>query len=466
MDNEMFSIILDYFPPPPPVSSNATARRNDDGSEAFSSVARDGDRISYLAEDLLRKIVAELPAKEGARTMSLSSPWRRIWKSVPLVLDDAQFLPAAAAAGGDDGSDAVVASAVSGALASHPGPFATVRLTSSSLHANEAALGNWVQAMAAKGVGDLVIINRHWPAALSLPDDILRCTSMERLHMALCHLPDILDRQQAVVVDLPRLRELVMYMDVTSSSLKCLVLWLFHPAELVLQDTPCLERLIICGKPHYFNHPPPSRVKITSVPPGLRALGYLNPSLHLLQIGETVIKAGTEASPALMIPTVETLGIKIKFGVEDEERILLSFLKLFPNVKNLYMMSTPPLMPLPVSEIDLKKFWWDNLWSVRFVRLKLTRFTFYYFYGEADGELAFVQCIAATARFLKEMRITLSCFVDRPDETKDELIDNLTSFRWASYTTQWNIYPADYCGEWDYKTASDMSRDPFDRFHR
>ena len=109
----MLGFLYTYLPMPP-VSTAATL--------AAAAATEDGegiDRISGLPDDLLHRIVARLPAKDGARTAALSTRWRGLWRSAPLVLVDTHFLPRGGA----------VRRAVSAALRAHPGPFPFVSLS-------------------------------------------------------------------------------------------------------------------------------------------------------------------------------------------------------------------------------------------------------------------------------------------------------------------------------------------------
>uniref|UniRef100_A0A453NPR8 F-box domain-containing protein n=2 Tax=Aegilops tauschii subsp. strangulata TaxID=200361 RepID=A0A453NPR8_AEGTS len=144
------------------------------------TTADDGDgvdRFSLLADDLLRRVVSRLPAKDGARTAVLSSRWRHLWRSTPLVLVDTHLLPAACAGA----VSRAVTGAVSAALEAHPGSFTFVSLTCSFLErADRGVLARWVQLLATKGVSELVLINRPWPLprGVCLPVALFSCASL------------------------------------------------------------------------------------------------------------------------------------------------------------------------------------------------------------------------------------------------------------------------------------------------
>jgi hypothetical protein len=128
--------------PEPPVSTAAPLSCAPAADDAI-------DRISTLPDVLLRKVVSRLPAKDGARTTVLSSRWRSLWRSVPLVLVDTHFLPGSdaecrpARAGAESRA---VTDAVSAALKAHPGPLPFVSLTCSFLdRADRGLVAQWSQ---------------------------------------------------------------------------------------------------------------------------------------------------------------------------------------------------------------------------------------------------------------------------------------------------------------------------------
>jgi hypothetical protein len=322
---------LRFLPPPPPTTNAAQPEVAAVFFPAPGSSPSE-DRISQLPEDIQRTIVSKLPVKDGGATVVLSSSWRSIWSSIPLVLDDAQLWPAGADELVDDDEDMeaieylsrdVVWGKVTAILRSHPGPFRSVRLTSSPA----SSLRTWLRIMAAKGVEELVVLNCEWPTAMMvLSVELLRCESLKRLHLALSQMPHLTVPGRAGrpahrrAVHFPNLEELVLchafvpetdigdflagcpvlkmlafiegcgvppYIDVLCPRLKCLLLWQFKPLKLTV-DAPRIERVILWRTNQFFI-PPQTRILIRRAP-NLRILGYLDPKLHVLESGDMVIK--------------------------------------------------------------------------------------------------------------------------------------------------------------------------------
>lgn len=329
---------LQFLPPPPPTTSNAAAAQPDADAAAVCLPAPGSreDRVSQLPQDIQRAIVSKLAVAEGAATVVLSSSWRSIWSSIPLVLDDTQLRPQELdkleeylddndddeAMDAADISRDLVADKVTAILRSHPGPFRSVRLTSSPAN----SLRAWLRIMAKKGVEELVVLNREWPnAVMLLSVELLRCRSLKRLHLALAQLPHLTApgrggrpaRRRAVLF--PNLEQLVLchalvpdgdiadflagcpvlemlafiegygvpqHLAVLCPRLKCLLLWQFNPLELTV-DAPRIERVLLWRTTHFV--PPRTRIIVRRAP-NLRILGYLDPQLHVLQSRGTVIE--------------------------------------------------------------------------------------------------------------------------------------------------------------------------------
>uniref|UniRef100_A0A804NHM7 F-box domain-containing protein n=1 Tax=Zea mays TaxID=4577 RepID=A0A804NHM7_MAIZE len=462
------------FLPPPPFTH---AAQPDAAAVCFPPPETSEDRISQLPPDVQRTIVSKLPVKDGVATAVLSSRWRWIWSSIPLVLDDAQLRPAGAYELDDDEDEdedteaaeylsrAVVGDKVSDILRSHPGPFRSVRLTSSPA----SSLRDWLLTMAEKGVEELVVLNCEWPTALMvLSVELLRCESLKRLHLALCQMPRLAVPGwpgQRRAVRFPNLQQLVLchafvpISDIGGFLAGCPALE-FKPVKLTV-DAPRLERVILWRTNQFFI-PPRTRVIIRRAP-NLRMIGYLEPKLHVLESGDTVIKEGTRPNPDAMLPSVEILAVKIRFGVREDERTLMSYLRVFPNIRTLHIQSAPG--PLHLEDEDAGgAFWIDGIFSSIKCISKIKKFSFYDFYDMGnDSELLFIKSIAQACSSLEHMLIAISASImEPPSWLKSRLMDAMSEVEWASEASMLDIVTGNH-KEWEYGTASDQSlSDPFE----
>ncbi|CAN6354242.1 unnamed protein product [Urochloa humidicola] len=260
-DDESFSL----------TSSDSDSEASDAGAGhgAFAAAPADGeDRISRLPDTLLADIIHRLPTKDAGRTAALSTHWRRVWAGTPLLIDDAHLL-------GAGGASAVpVVRALSRCVAAHPGPVRGVRITRVSFYAHEYALRRLVADLADKDVQDLILFNRPWPLDMPLPDDILRCASLDRLYLGIWHFPkttaahppafpdlrelglfhSLVPNQEleALLANCPKLEVLSLVMSynvpsrlrLTSNNLKIAVDWMSSFDEVAVEDAPNLERLL------------------------------------------------------------------------------------------------------------------------------------------------------------------------------------------------------------------------------
>ncbi|XP_045091107.1 F-box/LRR-repeat protein 13-like [Aegilops tauschii subsp. strangulata] len=319
--NLMLSFVYDYLPYSP-VSPTPTL------SLAGALWVSDGvDRISRLPDVLLRDILSRLPAKDAARTVALSSRWRPLWRSAPLALVDSHLLPDGGAAGQftlGAPSPRAVTDAVSRVLAAHPGPFRCVHLTCSTMEEHRGEMARWLDVLVAKGVQELVFVNRPWPLDLRLPATVFSCSSLTRLYLGVWRIPDTAavprgarfpnplelglcfnameDRDLAFMLERSPVLEFLVIMGsqtgvrlrLVSQSLRCLQLGYTYLEDIDVVDAPRLERLFQLGDFRQSELTAPSikncssKIKIGRAP-NLRVLGYLRPGEQELGITNTVI---------------------------------------------------------------------------------------------------------------------------------------------------------------------------------
>jgi len=404
-------------------SDSESGASDDHDALAFAAVPGDGeDRISRLPDTLLADIIHRLPTKDAGRTATLSTHWRRMWAGTPLLVDDAHLL----GAGGTN--DVPVVRALARCVAAHPGPVRGARVTRVSFHAHEYALRRLVADLADKDVRDLILVNRPWPLDMPLPDDILRCASLERLYLGVWKFPKTTAAHPPVFPDLrelglfhslvrneeldsllahcPKLEVLSLVMSyheplrlhLTSNSLKIAVEWMSSFDEVVVEDAPSLERLLfqsILGR---------KPVKIFRAP-RLEVLGVLDLDLHKLEIGGTVIKAGLKVSASNMVPSLKILAVKVQFECNREAKMLSTLLKCFPCLETLHIMPTPSETPDSIHEHDLR--FWEHLGPCECLESHLKTVMLHGSLVEGHGA-GFVRYVMREGKTLKTIAIVCS----------------------------------------------------------
>lgn len=486
----MLTFLYSFLPKPPvstfaPLCCAATA----------DAAAESADRLSRLPDDLLRRVLSRLPAKDGARTTVLSSRWRGLWRSAPLVLVDTHLLSRGDAECRPARAGAVsraVTDAVSAALEAHPGPFPFVSLTCSFMDAaDRRVLARWFQILATKGVDELVFVNRPWPLpGLPLPSSLFSCASLSRLCIGAWVFPGTTTLPRGA--GFPNLRELVLgcvvmkdkdlefllavspvleilafhgslaslHARIANQSLRCAQFCLSILEEVAVVNAPSLERLFL-----WRNWSERGRVGKMSTTvkighaPKLRVLGYLEPGVHILQIGSTIIKAGTKASARTTVPSVQMLALQLHFGDRNQVKMLPSFLRCFPNLDTLIIES---FLEENTSNRSLK--FWQETSPIECVQSHLKTLSFCELQGN-DNEFDFIMFVVENAPKLERLIIQI-----KQDLTYTERqvvvakLGDLSCANWANTNckVRFEISSNPIGSSWSIEAGSDLSSDdPF-----
>ncbi|KAM3293330.1 hypothetical protein ACQJBY_036722 [Aegilops geniculata] len=458
-----------YALPDPPVSAAACL-------SALLPHDDDVDRVSRLPDALLRNIVSRLPVKDAARTAALSRRWRGVWRSAPLVLVDTDLFPAT--------------SAVSSVLAAHPGPFRCVHLNDCYMDEFPALLTGWLQILADKGIQELVLVNRRWPLDITLPDTFLGMATLTRLYLGPWKFPDtaglpsatcfrnlcelglcnvimesrdldfVLDRSPVLETLCVEGNLFRLCLRLVSQSLRCVQIIGCFLEEIFVVDAPRLERLI--QSEGCTPNGTCTKVKIGHAPK-LHLLGYLElDQRHILEVGNTIIKAGTGVSPSTMVASVGILALEVRFEVRNDAKMVPGVLRCFPNVETLHIKSGK--IDQSTGKLNLKS--WHESGTIECIRSRIKLLVFHDFQG-GRGELAFLKFFLESALVLQEAVIVFAAAPSSMEEVQSKL-DILGSMKRASETsivllTTRSDPQGGYI--WSFKIGSGFSpADPFENY--
>ncbi|KAM3354189.1 hypothetical protein ACQJBY_025064 [Aegilops geniculata] len=476
--NAMLCFVYDYLPEPT-VSLTASL------SLAGASWVPDGvDRISRLPDVLLRDIISRLSAKDAARTAALSLRWRPLWRSAPLALFDINLFP--------DGDASpyphAITAAVSGALAAHPGPFRCVHLICSTMDKHRGEMARWLDILVAKGVQELIFVNRPWPIDLRLPATIFSCASLTRLYLGIWRLPDTAAVPRGV--SFPNLRELGLCWNVmedrdlafmlerspvleflgimgsqtgvrvrlVNHSLRCVQLGFSFMEDIDVVDAPRLERLFQWETVSAVNSRAMAnrsfRIKIGHAP-NLRVLGYLQPGEQ-----ELVVVSGSKEK---IVPSVQILAMEVQFGARNAVKKVPGFLRCFPNLETLHVQS-PRILEESIGKVNLK--FWQEGGPIECVLRSMKKLFFYEFRG-SRSELTFLKFIAERGRVLEQMVVVVASEYFSSGDNVNAKLKPLANAKWSSKACKLELFRSPfeevsgppYCHE----IASDFGfADPFD----
>uniref|UniRef100_A0ACD5U048 Uncharacterized protein n=1 Tax=Avena sativa TaxID=4498 RepID=A0ACD5U048_AVESA len=339
----------------------------------------DLDLISGLPDAVLGTIVSLLPTKDGARTQVLSRRWLPLWRShmAPLNLVADRHLS-------DNQSRAAVVSKI---LSDHPGPARRFSLHIISLRGFRAKVPTWFRSDTLNGLQELEVTNLH-NKRYPLPRRSLTrfAPTLRLLKLGSCYRLRVLG---IAVPSFPHLKQLILYkvciseksleclisscvalesvslqsvgfsrLCISSQTLRCINLHALRSkgGELVIEDAPCLERLL----PDFPKDGPPT-IRVISAPK-LEILGFLSKGISTLDLGTMVFQKMVAVSLTTKMQTMKVLSLNIGANLD----YVVDFLKCFPCLEKLYvilhdgkdinsMWKHEPLDSIECLELHLKK---------------------------------------------------------------------------------------------------------------
>ncbi|CAO2165415.1 unnamed protein product [Urochloa humidicola] len=214
-----------------------------------------------------------------------------------------------------------------------------------------------------------------------------------------------------------------------------------------------------CADPDDESGYEPMAIKINRAPV-LRVLGYLEPRVHQLHIGNIVINAETAVSPSSVIPSVKILGLKVNFGIFEDFSMLPSLLGCFPNIETLHIESS--LLGEVTGRLNAK--FWQEIRPVECLKSHVKEIVIHEFQGD-QGEFEFLKFITKHAQKLQSLMMVLtyekSDSADKVYEVNCQL-GALCAWPWATGNCKVLLLGSEEEYEISFCKASDLSvEDPF-----
>ncbi|KAJ1268431.1 hypothetical protein BS78_07G134500 [Paspalum vaginatum] len=329
--------------------------------------AQDTDLISHLPDDVLGVIISLLPTMEGARTQSLSTRWRPLWRSAPLNLEP-QF-------------PSMHAADVSRILSAHRG--CARRFVVSSTVVSFAGLDGWLRSPALDNLQELGIYHgpQDSPAArLVVPSSVLRFSSNLRVvHLFSCQF---LDAGAVDRVRFPNLQRLAL----TSVTID------EHSLHAMLAGCPALSSLALSHTDGFAHHHS-IRVSVISAP-RLKMLGSLNRGIDRLELGDTVFKGLRATTIATMIRSVKVLAIaNVKVSLD----VIINIMRCFPCLEKLHIIKA--------YEIDMGNPFGEPQDHIECLDLHLKKIAMSFYDGGKKSHADFIKYVLLNARVLESIKL-------------------------------------------------------------
>uniref|UniRef100_A0A452XQP9 Uncharacterized protein n=5 Tax=Aegilops tauschii subsp. strangulata TaxID=200361 RepID=A0A452XQP9_AEGTS len=377
------------------------------------------DHIGRLPNAVLCSIVSLLPTKEGARTQVISRRWRPLWRTAPLNLVMNQEL---------NSHDHNLVDLISKILSVHPGPTHrfSLCLSNSKYHGK---IKGWLSSQALDKLQEFELIPEDWfdvgGTFFLLPPSVYR--SVPKLHVAKfggCRFSDLIvklslefpclkqltldrvaiseDALQSVLSGCYALESLELKKNsgfrrlcISSQTLKSVGFcnnWVRKSVpwqELVIEDAPCLERLLPL-QPQVG----PRSIRVISAPK-LNILGALSESITELQLGTTVFQSMITVGLTTKMHSVRVLVL----DYTDLDTVV-NFLKCFPFLEKLYVFFQSRMSYINPQEYDPPEL-------IECLELHLKEVLLKNYDGTIPLCIDFAKFFVLNAKVLKEMKITL-----------------------------------------------------------